>query len=157
MIVLVADGVGICARRARLWDQVIARLRGPHLDRVLADGGSPDSSVLLSLRAQMLGRPSERRVLANSLRRVLATAGSARARLKVPISRSVLRDVAHEVEALADRLASPGPLSVQGIAKARMLLADGTGTFYRPFAASALRAEICNAIQALEPASPWIG
>jgi hypothetical protein len=154
MIVLVADGVGICARRARLRDQVIARLRAPHLDKVLADGGSPDSSVLLSLRAQILGRPSERRLLANSLRRVLAAAGpAARARLNVPVYRQVMRDVAHEVEALADRLASPGPVSVQGVAKARMLLTDGTGPFYRPFGASALRAEICNAMQALDPLS----
>src|SRR5271170_4794323 len=74
MLVLLDEAGCPIARTARPWDRVAVRLRAFSLDRDLAAGASPDASVTLALRAQMLVRPRYRRELARSVRRVLMAA-----------------------------------------------------------------------------------
>lgn len=152
MIVLLVDSAGISARPVRLLDRLTARARATRLDSQLADGAPPESSVALALHAQLLVRPSERRLLASSLRRIAAAAEpSARVRLRTPLCRDAVRCAGPEIKALADRLLSPGPVSAQGVATVRLLLADGTGPFYRACTARDLRSELCMALATLGP------
>jgi hypothetical protein len=91
----------------------------PLLDRRLAAGEEPSSSVGLTLRARRLIAPRERRVLARSLRTFVARSPSRH----VEGARGELLD-------LADRLDRFGPVDVQGVAKVRVLLTDGGGPLY---------------------------
>jgi hypothetical protein len=58
---------------------------------------------------------------------------------------------AQELDALADRLLSPDPVSAQGVAQARLLLTDGTGPLYRRGAAEDLRDALTRALACLDP------
>ena len=73
MIVLLEQGDGLRMRRVRPWDRLTARLRTATLDRALAAGASPESSVTLAVHAQHLHNGAQRSVLARSLRRVGAS------------------------------------------------------------------------------------
>jgi hypothetical protein len=74
MFVLLDEGGCPVARPARLWDRLLVRMRTCRLDDDLAGGASPDATVALALRAQLLVRTRTRRDLAQGARRVLATA-----------------------------------------------------------------------------------
>jgi hypothetical protein len=74
MFVLLNQGGCPVARPARLWDRLLARMRTCRLDGDLAGGASPDATVALALRAQLLVRTRTRRHVAESARRVLAAA-----------------------------------------------------------------------------------
>jgi hypothetical protein len=62
------------ATSARPWDRLMARVRASRLDSDLAGNASPDSTVALALRAQMLVSERTRRDVAEGARRLLATA-----------------------------------------------------------------------------------
>jgi hypothetical protein len=74
MFVLLNEGGCPVARPARLWDRLLARMRTCRLDGDLAGGASPDATVALALRAQLLVRTRTRRHVAEGARRVLAAA-----------------------------------------------------------------------------------
>jgi len=76
MIVVLEHDATLGLRRVRLRDRLLARMRAAALDAELAGGTSPESSVVLALHAVHLSRPSQRRLLAGSLRRVVASAGA---------------------------------------------------------------------------------
>jgi hypothetical protein len=133
-----------------LGHRIAARLHARDLDRALAAGASPDSSVSLALHAVRLYRPGHRSELAHTVRR-LAAIPARPARLKAPVSGRVVREVAQELEAIASRLAAPGPVDVRGVAKIRSLLADGTGPLYRPSGAPALRDELRSVLRSFDP------
>jgi hypothetical protein len=153
MIVLLADGAGISARRVGLLDRLRRGLRASRLDSQLAEGAAPESNVALALHAERLARTSERRRLAVSLRRI----GSTRAHpgsLRAAIAPRIDPVASGELEDLADRLLVPGPVGVQGVAKIRVLLADGTGPLYRDSPARDLHAELGDALVAVNPGQP---
>jgi hypothetical protein len=109
-----------------------ALLHTNRLDEDLACGADPNSDPLRHERALELLEAETRRRIAANLRQALAEAEAPRRpfSVKAPIARAALRDSREDVEDVADRLASPAPVSPQGVAKARMLLTDGTGPLY---------------------------
>jgi hypothetical protein len=141
----------IARRRIRLADRVAARLRGRELDRALAAGARPEASAASALRAQRLARPSERRKLARSLRRVVREARLDRSpsRLRVPLRRGTVVEASHELGLLAHRLVAPGPVGVSGVAQARLLLSNGLGPLYNPGSGDDPRDAAQRAIEAL--------
>ena len=129
----------------------MARLRAHALDRELARGVAPESCGALTLRARTLIGPSARAALARQLRRVVSDARGGHVWLsRVAVRRPAVLDAADELEVLADRLATPGPVDVRGVAQVQLLLADGTGPLYFPRETEELRARVANALCRLE-------
>jgi hypothetical protein len=117
------------APRERLRDRLVARLRSRHLDTALANGVPPEASAALALRARRLTDASERRRLAEAIRR-LDQPGSHY--LRVGPLRGRVAAASDHLDQLAHELAEPGPVSARGVAQARILLGDGTGPLYNP-------------------------
>ena len=152
MIVVLEQDAGLGLRRVRWWNHVLVRARASALDRELATGASPESNLALAVHAGRLCNHAQRRVLARSLARVAAasTAQTGR-RLKAPVCRPAVHRARAQLEALADRLVATGPVDVEGVARVRRLLADGTGPLYRPGSSDQLRGELAAALIALDP------
>jgi hypothetical protein len=74
MLVLLDDAGCPVARAARPWDRLMVRVRASRLDSDLAHGASPDATVALALRAQMLVGMQTRREVARGAQRILAAA-----------------------------------------------------------------------------------
>ncbi len=55
-----------------------------------------------------------------------------------------------ELSAVVGRLGATGPVGVQGVARIRELLADGTGPLYQPAHPEQLRHELVAALDALD-------
>lgn len=152
MLVLLDEGSGCpIASAVHPWDRLLVRLHAFRLDSDLAAGISPDATVALALRSQMLVRVSTRRDLAHSAHRVLATAmrTPAGGRLPVPVCWDRVRNCSAEFGELIRRLLAAGPVPAQGVAKARVLLADGSGPLYRRASADDLRARVREAADSL--------
>jgi hypothetical protein len=151
MIVLVQRKAQLGLARVRLHDRVVARLRAGSLDRALAAGASPESSVPLALHAGQLCGQGERRSLARSLTRIAELArspGSPRA--QVPVSSPAVRRCERELRVLVERLSAPGPVGVRGVARLKRLVTDGTGPLYRPSPPGRLSHELLSALDALD-------
>jgi hypothetical protein len=153
MLVLLDEAGCPMARTARPWDRIAVRLHAFSLDRDLAAGASPDASVALALRAQMLVHPRYRRALARSARRVLtaATQSPFGSRLAVPVCRDRVKDSSEEFADLIRRLLTAGPVAARGVAQASVLVADASGPLYRR-AGGDLRARVRDAADALDAA-----
>jgi hypothetical protein len=151
LVLLVVDGCPV-ARTVRPWDRLLAHWRACRLDRDLARGASPDATIPLALRAQLLVRGPARRDLARSASRVLAAAMQVpgAGRLPVPVCRDQVRDCSAEFGELIRRLLAGGPVPVQGLAMARILLADASGPLYHRAGAGELRASVRDAADALD-------
>lgn len=146
---------GVEAREATWRERILARILARRLDQQLAAGRSPESSPLLSLRAQRLARPATRLALAHSLARLLHEAASPRARRQIPLADpGTMRAVERDLVDLVDHLVAPAPVSARGVALVHELLVDGAGPLYRT-SPRALRAELRNAARALEPDTDW--
>jgi hypothetical protein len=150
-MLLLMDAAGCpIVSEVRPWDRLRARLRAFRLDQALAGGASPEASVELALRARRLARPRHRRDLVRGVRRLLETTRrSSLASRPVPVCRDRVRDCEDEFAELIDRLQAAGPVSVRGIAKADLLLADGTGPLYHRASPDDLRARVRDAADAL--------
>jgi AcrR family transcriptional regulator len=154
-MLLLMDKAGCpVASRAKPWDRLLIRLRGFRLDQDLAGGASPEASVELALRAQLLVRPRHRRELARSMGRLLSTAQRSPygGRLPVPVCRDRVRQCGDEMGELIGRLQARGPVAAHGVAKAGLLLADASGPLYRRSSGDDLRARVREAADALIPA-----
>jgi len=147
MMVLTVNQDQLALRRVRLVHRVRSRLGAPRLDRRLAQGAAPESSVVLAARSQRLTRSSERHRLADSLQRIVTSAEPASGvRLPVPVDRHAVRASRAELELLIERLRC-GALDVSGVAAVSTLLADGSGPLYRD-AGRDLRDEVAAAVTA---------
>jgi hypothetical protein len=151
MLVLLDEAGCPIARTARPWDRIAVRLHAFSLDRDLAAGASPDSSVALALRAQMLVRPQYRRDLARSARRVLAAATQSPfgSRLALPVCRDRVADSSEEFADLIRGLLAAGPVTARGVAQASVLVADASGPLYRRASTGDLRTRVRDAADAL--------
>lgn len=149
MMVLVEHDDDLGLEPVRFRDRVVERISTDALDRELAAGGSPESSVRLALHATRLYRPANRSRLARSLRALAGTATGPR-RLRAVVARRAVAEATDELEAVASRLASPEPVDVRGVAKVRSLLADGTGPLYRPSGSPTLRDELLAVLRAFD-------
>jgi hypothetical protein len=154
-VLLVAGADGrVVAEQPRLRDRVSAHWRATRLDRDLADGVAPEASAALALRAERLTEPDWRWSMAGALRRVLRDANaSRRQRLgRVTPNGRAVNSAAEELNRLADTLDDPGPVAAQGVARAWLLLTDGTGPLYN----ARSRISLCRAAtQALRDLRPW--
>jgi hypothetical protein len=151
-VLLLTDQAGCpFAGRARPWDRLLMRLHAFRLDRDLAGGVSPEASVELALRAELLVRPRHRRDLARSMVRLVATARCSPygSRLPVPACRERVRECEDELGELIGRLQAAGPVPARGVAKACLLLADASGPLYRRSSPGDLRAMVRDAADAL--------
>jgi hypothetical protein len=118
--------------RARMRTRVLARIHAVELDRQLAAGASPDSSEMLSLRAQQLNSVESRRQMAAGFRLRLRAARRAPHPLdrRLPLARAQIRRCADLIEALASRLEALEPADPRGIASGHVLLSDGRSPLY---------------------------
>ena len=154
-IVLLTDQrTGFRAQRVSLVQRLLSRTRGPALDRRLADGAAPESSLDLAIRADVLIRPEERAVLARDLDQIAVTARRTPSKMQVRLCRRRIREAGAELSALSRQLAAPGPVSVRGVAMIRVLLRDGTGPLFQPGSGVDLRLLLYTALAALDPSVP---
>jgi hypothetical protein len=153
MIVLLAQhGGGISARRVGLVQRIAARWHEGGLDRDLADGAAPESSTSRAVHADRLARPAERRQLASYLLSLeQAAVAPPVGRSRVPMCRDRVRQARTELDALAERLSSGGPIDVRGVAMTRVLLSDGNGPVFQRRNQTDLRVALRAALAALEP------
>jgi hypothetical protein len=150
-IVVLERGAGLGLRRVRMRDRLVARIRRPALDRELAAGASPESSVALAVHARYLCRPEQRRLLARSLTEIgAASEAAAASRLRAPLALHALTRARGDLAAVIDRLVAAGPVDVRGVARIRNLLADGTGPLYREARPWQLREELLAALRAMD-------
>jgi hypothetical protein len=121
------------------WRQrVAARLHAARLDAQLGAGEPPESAIALAVHAERVARPAQRRLLAQSIQRVLALADRPPPVRAAPVDLCAVRRARTQLEELADRLASARPVDVRGLARVRTLLADGSGPLYGHRAPEAL-------------------
>jgi hypothetical protein len=132
--------------------RVRARMCTRQLDRELAQGISPDSSAVLSVRAHDLIGVRTRSMLAQSIRRLLDEAAHPLRPLHftVPICRSKVWRCRHTLVEVADRLVGGEPLDARGVAQLRLLLSDGAGPLYDHPGANDLAPALQRVIAALE-------
>ena len=158
--VLLRDDLGrLTLRRLRPWHRMLARAAAARLDRELAAGTSPETSATLAARATALTSTKARRDIAASVQRILAATGQPPAAppapaaavrpARLPLNRARISGSAVTLATLADTLAAPGPVPVQGVAMVSQLLADGTGPLYRQADGDDLGHIIQNATRAL--------
>lgn len=127
-----------------------ARLAGWRLDHRLAGGADPREDELLGCRAQQLVQPSVRHVTAEGLRRALARANRPRPPgAAVPVARSSVEMYADELLALAERLDAERAVDARGVARARLLLLDGTSPLYRAASPLKLQSALDRALNGL--------
>jgi hypothetical protein len=143
----------IVARPARARDRLIARWRGRRLDRELADGTPPEQTAGLARRGRWQTALPHRRVIAVTLRRMVRDAAECRGLRRFAVQPRAVHvlAVADELSRLADALATPGPVAARGVARAWLLLTDGTGPLYSPRGRPGLRSTAASAVRALRP------
>jgi hypothetical protein len=139
------------ARRCRLRDRVRAHVRALQLDRALAAGASPDSELLLSLRAEAMISMANRHALARALRRAVADAARPLQPLGpvLPLARREVlrhRGLIHELADVVDRNV---PVDLRGLATVEVLLMDGAGPLYTSDRRDALGAWLQTALDTL--------
>ena len=141
------------ARLSRRRTRLLARLLAPSLDRHLAEGEAPESTVLLAARAQMLVAPETRQALAEGWQDVLTQAhqptvvGSRR----VPVNRDSVIACEADMKAMVDALVVPLPVPARGAAMASWLLSDGAGPVYDRRRSSELDRAVRETIAQLDP------
>jgi hypothetical protein len=143
----------VTPERANARVRLSTYLHACRLDRELAAGASPDSSVALSLRAQTLIGSSARARLAGYVERLLDEAGRPLVPLApgVRISRRTVRASRPALLELAQRLVSPEPIDARGVAYAGVLLTATDGRAYDNHAEDHFEPALRAAIAALEP------
>jgi hypothetical protein len=109
--------------------------------------------VALALRAQRLTEPEWRWSMAGALRRLVREANvDRRQRLgRVTPDLPAVRSATEELNRLADTLDDPGPVAAQGVARAWLLLTDGTGPLYNARSRASLCAGAARAVRDLRP------
>ncbi len=146
------DATRVKCYRIGLHERALAHFKASHLDIVLANGGDPDSSAALSLRAHALISSTTRSELSRTIRRILR--GAERPHhpfdATTPVCRRKILEAKAELEQLAENLRRPGPVDARGVAQARLLLRDGSGPIYSRPHANDLQQPLQAAIDALE-------
>jgi hypothetical protein len=153
-LLITDDHAGIRAAKAGLTDRLQEWARSSRLDSELARGVPPESTLALALHAERLTRPATCRQLARTLRRIVAGIGRPRSASTptMPLSGEEIHAARHQLEALADRLVAPGPVSARGVAQVRLLITDGGGPLYRTLPGAPLKSRVAQAREALSPA-----
>ena len=119
-------------RRIPYGTRVMARLLAAKFDRMLAVGVRPAEGSPLAVHADRLTSVDERESIAHSLRRSLDDARNRGAHMSYRVPLNVPNIVAAEdrIDQVTLRLHSPRPVNARGMARLRVLLADGAGPMY---------------------------
>lgn len=130
-------GEHVGAASAVVAPTILARLRARvfsyRYDCQLEAGVHPEPGSALEVHGARLSSHTERAELADALRLVLrdADAGTSLRQGRVPVCGDAVRRAADVIDSVIDRMESPSPTRVRGIARLRILLADGRGPLYR--------------------------
>ncbi len=125
------------------------RLRRNAIDRELAAGADPESSECRHLRASQLTTQSNREALAAGYERLLAAATTFPPLDMLPVNWRGVRAATARLDRLAQRLREGGPVSAQGVARARLLLTDRDGALHDRVSDSRLRDEVRSTLALL--------
>lgn len=132
----------------------VALHRG-QLDRDLADGLPPDSFDDRALRAVQLAGMPERRRIARALRALVNRADRPQLLTSaVPVSRRAVVPSREGLLGLADRLERPDPVNPCGVARALVLLTDGSGPLYERGAPGSVSDAVWWIADGLRPCPP---
>ena len=116
-----------------LWARILAWLRSRHYDRQLSLGVTVHAGTPLAIHAERLTSIREREGLARAFRRCIRDAHSdspfRSGRIEVNASNIVAAE--DIIDSITLRLHSPRPVTARGIARLRLLLADGASPLYR--------------------------
>jgi hypothetical protein len=140
----------------KLVEPIVFRLSCFRLDTELAAGQPAETSGRHGRRARMLVAPSARRSLAAGWEHLLTVATRPARGLsgRAPIGRRQVLRAEPEIRDLIGALNASGPVPVQGVALARLLLTDGTGPVYNRAATDDLAQRVSQAVLELDPARP---
>lgn len=138
------------APRVSLAARLTALLRAGHYDRQLAVGVRPCEGSALAVHQMRLTTTPEREAIARSLRNTVhdARSGASPLTSRVPLHPTNIIDAEDMIDAVTLRLHSPQPVSSRGMARLRVLLADGCGPLYR-FGRGDLKGRLGAALSAL--------
>ena len=125
------------------------RLQRGKIDRQLARGADPSSSQCRRRRATELTAQKERAKLATAFDRVRTHAEVAPRLSVAPVNWRGVRACAPSLARLAQRLREATEVRPQGVARAEVLLTDGTSALYAPGDESRLSAELRSTLAAL--------
>ena len=116
-----------------LWARILAWLRSGHYDRQLSLGATVHAGTPLAIHAERLISIREREGLARALRRCISDAHSESPLRSGRIEVNASNIVAAEdiIDSITLRLHSPRPVTARGMARLRVLLADGASPLYR--------------------------
>jgi hypothetical protein len=153
---LIVDDDGIkplTVRHVRTWVRLAAGLRSGSLDRRLADGEQPESSRLLSARADALVSPRMRGDLAQALDNVRCRARSRTSPRRPPVSinRVAIMSCEREMQAVIDALHAIAPTPARGYAAVSRLLSDGAGPLFNPHRSTELAGVLAAVAGHLDP------
>jgi hypothetical protein len=137
----------LSAPGARGNNRILSFLRSSHLDRQLASGVPPGWSRSLATRARSITTTERCRTLAEdwehllqACRRPVAVRTS-----RLPLSRDRILAAEGEIRDMVAALSDARLESAAGVAKASLLLRDGTGPLYNPRCTTDLGVAIQNA------------
>ena len=121
------------APRAPFGTRVMARLLAGKFDRMLAVGVPAPAGSALAVHAARLTSADEREAIARSLRRTVDDARNRDAPMssRVPLNVPNITAAEDRIDEVTLRLHSPRPVTARGVARLRLLLADGAGPMYR--------------------------
>jgi len=110
-----------------------ARLFAARYDRQIENGVSPAPGSPLAVHRARLSSPRERNDLADALQLAVHDAYCpSDFNARVPIRSDAVHGCMELIDAVCDRLTEPFPVGVRGMARLRILLADGRGPLYWP-------------------------
>jgi hypothetical protein len=138
------------ASRASLTARLTARLRAGHFDRQIAVGVPAPEGSAIAVHQMRLTSVSEREAIARALRRTVRDARCDINPLtsRVPVHPTNITEAEDVIDKVTLRLHAPQPVSARGMARLRVLLADGCGPMYR-FGQGDLRGRLGAALAAL--------
>src|ERR1700760_2890915 len=113
--------------------RVRARLFASRYDHEIEAGVIPIDGSALAVHWISLTSVREREGLASALRTIVADAESDRQGIgsRVPVRRAAVGQAADVIDEVRTKLTEPGPVRARGMARLRILLADGRGPVYR--------------------------
>ncbi|AFM17569.1 hypothetical protein Mycch_2808 [Mycolicibacterium chubuense NBB4] len=120
-------------RRPPWTARLLARLRAAQYDRLVAVGVEPEAGSALAAHYLRLTSAAERDAVAGAFRRVLHDVRDAGAPVsfRAPLHASNVAAAEDVIERLTVRLHAPRPVCARGMARLRLVLADGAGPLYR--------------------------
>ncbi|MGE0219079.1 hypothetical protein [Mycolicibacterium sp.] len=121
------------SRRPSLVARLTARLRAADSDRALAVGVRPEPGSALAAHRTRVTSEAERSAVARALRQALrdATEDGAVWSSRVPVHAENVTTARELIDRVTLRLHAPRPVGPLGMARLRLLLADGSGPLYR--------------------------